>query len=314
LEFVYEAGPSGFALYRQLEKLGHHCAVIAPSWTPVKPGEKVKTDRKDAEKLAWYWRMRDLKEVHIPSCEEEADRDLVRAREDLLSNQLRARHRMLKFLARNGRVNREGRNWTQAHRAWMRKQTFEWENLTKTFESNLRSLEEADAHLRDLTQDIEHLAQEEKYRMAVGYLRCLRGVDILTAMTLLVESGDFKRFGNARGYMRYTGMVSRENSSSERIYRGAIVKSGNAHIRRVLVQAAWTYRRGYHGASKILMDRRRGQPSEVVKLACKAERRLTRKFNRLTGRGKLPQVAVISIAREMSGFVWAIGQMIPSGC
>jgi transposase len=311
LEFVYEAGPGGFALYRQITQLGHPCAVIAPAWMPMKPGDRVKTDRKDAEKLSWYWRMRDLKEVRIPTPEEESVRDLLRVREDVLTNQLRARHRLMKFLLRQGRIYQGKKNWTQAHREWLRQQKFDLEYLTKTYQANFRILEEIDTHLADLDREVETLAQGVNYRTAVGYLKCLKGVNTLTAMTLLAESGDFRRFKNARSYMRYTGMVSWEDSSGGRVYRGGIIKAGNAHLRRVLVQGAWTYRLRSLG-SPTLAKRRKGYPAEVIHLARKADERLHLKFQRMVDRNKRSQVAVVAIARELAGFVWAIGQMIPS--
>jgi len=311
LEFVYEAGPGGFALYRQITQLGHPCAVIAPAWMPMKPGDRVKTDRKDAEKLSWYWRMRDLKEVRIPTPEEESVRDLLRVREDVLANQLRARHRLMKFLLRQGRIYQGKKNWTCAYREWLRQQKFELEYLTKTYQANFRILDEIDTHLADLNCEVELLAQSGNYRTAVGYLKCLKGVNTLTAMTLLAESGDFRRFKNARGYMRYTGMVSWEDSSGGRVYRGGIIKAGNAHLRRVLVQGAWTYRLRSLG-SPVLAKRRKGYPPEVIRLARKADERLHLKFQRMVGRNKRSQVAVVAIARELAGFVWAIGQLIPS--
>ncbi len=311
LEFVYEAGPGGFALYRQITQLGHPCAVIAPAWMPMKPGDRVKTDRKDAEKLSWYWRMRDLKEVRVPTPEEESVRDLLRVREDVLANQLRARHRLLKFLLRQGRIYRGGKHWTQAHREWLRHQKFELPNLVKTYEANYRILAEIDVHLADLNCEVELLAQDEKYRIAVSYLKCLKGVNTLTAMTLLAESGDFRRFKNARSYMRYTGMVSWEDSTGSHVYRGGIVKSGNAHLRRVLIQGAWTYQLRSLG-SPTLAKRRKGCPPEVIHLARKADERLHLKFRRMVSRNKRSQVAVVAIARELAGFIWAIGQMIPS--
>lgn len=314
LEFVYEAGPGGFALYRQITQLGYRCAVIAPAWMPMKPGDRVKTDRKDAEKLSWYWRMRDLKEVRVPTPEEESVRDLLRVREDVLANQLRARHRLLKFLLRQGRIYRgtkNKKNWTHAHLEWLRRQKFELEYLNKTYQANFRILDEIDTHLTDLDREVESLAQDKKYRTAVGYLKCLKGVNTLTAMTLLTESGDFSRFKNARSYMRYTGMVSWEDSSGSRVYRGGIVKAGNAHLRRVLVQGAWTYRLRSLG-SPTLAKRRKGYPPEVIHLARKADERLHLKFQRMISRNKRSQVAVVAIARELAGFAWAIGQLIPS--
>jgi transposase len=217
----------------------------------------------------------------------------------------------MKFLLRQGRIYQGKKNWTQAHREWLRQQKFDLEYLTKTYQANFRILEEIDTHLADLDREVETLAQGVNYRTAVGYLKCLKGVNTLTAMTLLAESGDFRRFKNARSYMRYTGMVSWEDSSGKRVYRGGIIKAGNAHLRRVLVQGAWTYRLRSLG-SPTLAKRRKGYPAEVIHLARKADERLHLKFQRMVDRNKRSQVAVVAIARELAGFVWAIGQMIPS--
>jgi transposase len=310
-EFVYEAGPCGYQIQRQIAGLGHRCAVIAPSLTPVRPGDRVKTDKRDAVNLARFYRSGDLTEIHIPTCEEEAARDLPRAREDVLKDRLRARHRLSKFLLRQGRVYRESKTWGTAHKDWLRVQKFEWLALQQAFEANMRAHDEAEARLEILEQQTEELAQQPAYRTAVSYLRTLKGIDTLGALTLVVEVNDFRRFSNAGQFMSYTGLVGSENSSGEKVKRGSITKAGNAHIRRILVEAAWSQR--YPNVmSKQLAERRKGCPAEVLEIAKKAQARLHRKFLRMTSRSKLHQVTVVAVARELAGFVWSIGQHIPA--
>lgn len=308
--FVYEAGPCGYEVQRQIAALGHQCVVIAPSLTPRRPGDRVKTDRRDAEKLARLYRAGELTVIRVPSREEEAARDLVRAREDVLADRLRVRHRLSKFLLRQGRVYRETKAWGVAHRAWLPTQRFEWGALQQTFEAYVRAVEDQEAHLHTLDQHVAELAQQEPYRTPVQHLRCLKGIDTLGALTLAVEVQTFRRFEQARAFMSYTGLGIVEASSGEKIRRGGITKSGNAHLRRILVEAAWSYRHP-NAMSRVLAQRRQGCPSDVVRIARQAQARLHRKFWRLVSRGKLPQVAVVAVARELAGFVWAIGQRFP---
>ncbi len=307
MEFVYEAGPCGYKIQRQITALGHKCAVIAPGLIPVKPGDRVKTDRRDAEKLARLYRAGELTEVYVPSCEEEAARDLVRIREAALTDRLRARHRLLKILLRQGRVYTDGHAWTVAHQKWLNGQIFEHVAQRQAYEGYLRALLEADCRLQSLEQQVFDLAQTAPYRKLVNDLRCLKGVETLTAVTLAVEAINFSRFKTARDFMSYTGSVSSENSSGERIRRGHITRAGNSHIRRVLVESAWNYR-GRNITSKVLADRRKGRGTEIVRLAVKAQDRLHRKFQRMVLRGKPMQIVAVAVAREMSGFVWAIAQ------
>jgi transposase len=310
VEFVYEAGPCGYAVQRQITGLGQHCAVIAPGLTPVRPGDRVKTDKRDAVTLARFYRSGDLTEIRVPTSEEESARDLPRAREDVLTDRLRARHRLSKFLLRQGRVHRETKFWGVAHRAWLRTQKFEFPSLQLTFEANLRAYDEAEARLETLDQQTYDLAQEPRYRTAVNCLRALKGIDTLGALILVVEAQDFRRFGTASEFMSYTGLVGSERSSGEKVRRGSITKAGNAHIRRVLVEAAWSQR--YPNiVGKELAERRKGCPKEVLQIAKKAQARLHRKFLRMTSRNKLHQVTVVAVARELAGFVWSIGQHIP---
>jgi len=308
--FVYEAGPCGYHLHRQITERGHRCVVVAPGLIPVRPTDRVKTDRRDAEKLARLYRAGELTEIRVPERQEEAARDLTRARGDTLGDRLRARHRLSKFLLRQGRVFRGSKGWDMGHRQWLRGQVFEWPAQRQTFEAYLRTLEEAEARLQALDQQVDELAQTAPYRTPVRYLRCLKGVDTLTALTLVAEARHFARFGKATGFMAFTGLVSSEWSSGETVRRGAITKAGNAHIRRVLGEAAWCYR-SHTPLSTTLAKRREGCPYEVLRIAQAADRRLHRKFRRLVARGKPHQVAVTAVARELAGFAWAIARLFP---
>jgi transposase len=307
LEFVYEAGPCGYEVHRQISAMGHACTVIAPGLMPRKPGDKVKTDRRDAEKLAKLQRAGELTAVRVPTREEEAARDLTRVREDALTDRLRARHRLGKFLLRQGLVWRETSAWGVRHRVWIRSLRFEFPAQEQSFVAYLRAVEESEARIAALDAQIEELAQTTGFREIVSKLRSLRGIDTLSALTIAVETQDFGRFVSAREFMAFTGLVSREYSSGGSVRRGAITKVGNAHIRRVLVEAAWNYRQG-NRTGKALEDRRRDCPPEVLGIARKAQERLTQKFRRMTGRNKPSQVAVVAAARELAGFVWAIGR------
>jgi transposase len=309
--FVYEAGPCGYELHRELTAMGERVVVVAPTLTPVRPGDRVKTDQRDAEKLARLYRAGELTPIRVPTRSEEAARDLVRAREDILEDRLRARHRLGKFLLRHGRIYRETKAWGVKHRIWLRTQRFDWTPLQQTYEVYLRALEEVEARLETADQQILDLAQQEPYRLPVQYLRCLKGIDTLSAVTLVVETQDFRRFEHASAYMGLSGLVSSEHSSGERIRRGGITKTGNAHLRRILVEAAWAYRHR-NVAGPALAARRRGCPDVVLRLARKAQDRLHRKFWRLVSRGKPHQVAVVAVARELAGFVWAMAQHFPA--
>jgi transposase len=309
-QFCYEAGPCGYPVQRQITALGWPCAVIAPGMTPIRPGDRVKTDRRDAEKLARLFRAGELTVIHVPTQAEEAVRDLIRAREDALIDKLRARHRLMKFLLRQGRVYRETKSWGVAHRKWLDAQTFEFPASQMTLETYRQTLSEMESRLETLDQRIEVLAEAEPYKTPVRYLRCLKGVDTLSAMTLVAEIQDFDRFKRATGFMGFTGLVSSEHSSGSRVFRGSITKVGNAHVRRILIEAAWHYRRPYT-LCQALADRRRGCPPEVVSIAHRAEERLRRKYWRLVQRGKATQTAVVACARELAGFIWAIAQHFP---
>jgi transposase len=308
--FVYEAGPCGYDLQRQITHLAHQAVVIAPTLVPRRPGDRVKTDRRDAEKLARLYRSGELTEIRVPTRAEEAARDLVRVREDALKDRVRARHRLSKFLLRQGRVYHETKSWGTKHQAWLRAQQFDSSLLQAAFDGFTRAVEDADARLETLDRQVQALADMQPYRVPVQYLRCLKGIDTLGAITLLVETQDFRRFPDAPGYMKFTGLVCSEDSSGDAVRRGPITKAGNAHARRILVEAAWNYRRGT-GTGPELVKRRRGCPPDVVHIARRAQERLHRKYWRLVSRSKLPQVAVVAVARELAGFVWAVAQHCP---
>ena len=237
----YEAGPGGFALQRQLEAEGIECRVIAPALIPRRPGDRVKTDRRDARKLAELLRADLLTAVHPPTIDQEAVRDLCRAREDAVTDRTRARHRLAKLLLRRG-IAYDGRNWTLRHRRWLLTLRFEHPAAQATFDDYLRALEGVEERLRTLEQELAECASSDDYREAVGLLRCFRGIDTVTAMTVLAELGDVTRFGSARQLMSYLGLTPSEYSSGARQQRGPITKTGNAHVRRILVESAWHYR------------------------------------------------------------------------
>lgn len=305
LHCVYEAGPCGYALQRQLVKEGVPTDVVAPSLIPVKPGERIKTNRRDARKLAISLRAGMLTVVHPPTESEEAVRDLCRCREDAREDLTRARHRLSKMLMRRGFVYRRGKNWTQRHRRWLLSLEFEDLATRSVFEDYLTAVEQGEERIRTLEGRLEETAQEEPYRERVGWLRCFRGIETVTAMTILAELHDFRRFTDPRRLMAYLGLVPSEHSSGEKDRRGAITKAGNSHARRVLVEAAWHYRHRPAVGLK-LRQRREGQPREVIALADRAQRRLHRRFHRLVlASGKAPQKAVVAIARELVGFLWA---------
>jgi transposase len=313
LQGCYEAGGCGYAVQRTLAGHGVKCQVVAPSLIPKKPGERVKTDRRDARKLGQLLRAGMLTEVQPPTPEQEADRDLVRAREDALDDRMRARHRLSKFLLRRG-IKWTGRsNWTVTHMVWLQRLKFEHASEQEAFDGHLTAVQMASERLSSLTQAIELLAQEERYREPVGALRCLRGIDTLSAMVVLTELLGVARFESPRQLMAYLGLTPSEHSSGNQATRGGITKTGNRYVRRILVEAAWHYRHQPR-ASKTLLKRRRGQPSWAVAMAEKAQKRLSRRFWKLIlSSNKSPKVAATAVARELAGVIWAMLMKLEQG-
>jgi transposase len=304
VRFCYEAGPCGYALQRWIRAAGSECVVVAPSLIPTRPGDRIKTDRRDSRKLAELYRAGLLTEVHPPSEEDEAARDLCRAREDAHEDLVRSRHRLSKLLLRRGRQWVEGkRAWSRGHRLWLRSLRFEHSEDQLVLNDYLLAIEQVETRLAALDQDIERMSRQDRYVQVVGALRCFRGIDTLTAMSLVAELHDFMRFDSARGLMAFLGLVPSEHSSGGKQSRGQITKAGNGHVRRLLIEAAWHYR--HRPSALSLRKRREGQPTVVVALADKAMHRLHRRFARFLERGKARPKAVVAVARELTGFIWA---------
>ena len=309
LRVCYEAGPTGYVLYWQLTQLGVHCEVVAPTLVPVKAGDRIKTDRRDAQKLARCHRAGDLTAVWVPDAAHEALRDLVRAREAAKRDQLRARHRVSKFLLRQGRRAPVGvRAWGKQHRAWLQQQRFEQAGQQATLEDYQHELEHQSARVLRLERCIDTAVEQvpQRMRRVIQALQSLRGVAQVSAVTLVAELGEISRFAHPRQLMGYSGAVSREHSSGERIRRGSISKAGNAHVRRIVVEAAWAYRHR-PAIGQALAQRQRGQSARIREMAWRAQQRLYERFRRLSARGKSPQLTVTAVARELLGFIWALG-------
>lgn len=310
LRVCYEAGPTGYGLYWQLAGMGIDCQVVAPTLVPSKPGERVKTDRRDALRLARSHRSGDLTSVWVPDAAHEALRDLVRAREAAKTDHTRARHRLSKYLLRHGRRAPKGvKRWTQRYMDWVRREVkFELFAQQATLEDYLAEVLHAGERIRRLEQRIDDAVEEapEAMREVIAGLQALRGIAKISAVTIVSEVGRLSRFARPRQLMGYSGAVSSEHSTGQRVRRGGITKTGNAHLRRIVGEAAWSYqRRPYVGPA--LRRRQEGLPAEVVEIAWKAQHRLHRKYNRLVGRGKQKQQAVTAVGRELLGFIWSIG-------
>ena len=316
LRVCYEAGPTGYVLYWQLTGMGVHCDVVAPTLVPAKPGDRVKTDRRDADKLAVLYRGGHLTPVWVPDKDHEALRDLVRAREAAKSDELRARHRLHKFLLRHGCRAPQGiKPWTQKHLEWTRRQVhFERPAQEAVLLDYLTEVDHARDRLTRLEQalDVAVQAAPERMRAVIEALQALRGIAQVAAATLVAEVGVLSRFARPRQLMGYSGAVPREHSSGGRTRRGSITKTGNAHLRRIVGQAAWCYR--YRPAVIGALRKRQGGLSEEVKaIAWKAQHRLHGRYLRLVGKGKPKQQVITAITRELLGFIWAIGVHVEQG-
>jgi len=301
----YEASGAGFVLKRMLDRDGFHCEVIAPSLIPRKPGDRRKTDRLDAVRLAELHRGGYLTSVRVPDEDQEAVRQLVRTRLSVQRHITRVKHRIVRVLAGQGhRFTGTRSNWTGKHRAWLERMRHELEGPQRVvLSTHLDHLEYLESEQRSLDAEIERYSHMEPWRESVEALLCFRGIKTLTAMTLVTEIGDIRRFRSPRGLMGYTGLVPSERSSGDVERRGSITKSGNAHLRRVLVEAGWHYRHRSRTDQR-LIRRRQGQPAEVVAIAVKAQHRLTKRFWRLRERKHMNK-AMTAVARELCGFIWA---------
>jgi transposase len=310
LRACYEAGPTGYVVYWQLTALGVKCEVVAPTLVPVKAGDRVKTDRRDALKLARSYRAGDLTPVWVPDAAHEALRDLVRAREAAKKDQLRARHRLGKFLLRHGRRPPTAmKAWTQAHLAWVKSAVrFDQAAQEATLLDYIHEVDHVAARIGRLETAIDTAIQTAPARMraVIDALQALRGIALVTAVTIVAEVGELSRFATPRQLMGYSGAVASENSSGERNRRGGITKAGNAHLRRVIVEAAWAYRHR-PGVSAALRKRQATASATVQEIAWKAQHPLYARYHALIARGKCRQQVITAIGRELLGFIWAIG-------
>lgn len=308
IHFVYEAGPSGYGLYRRLVNKGYDCMVCAPSLIPRKPGDRVKTDRRDAIKLVRSLRAGDLSAVHVPTVEDEAFRDLARAwsaaREDLKQ----ARQRVKSFLLTHG-IHYLGRaNWGPAHRRWLSTFSFDsaWQQLA--FNEHRRTIEDRLAQCERLEQALQEAVVGWRFYPVVLALQAMRGISFTTAIGLVSELGDLSRFEHPRQLMAWIGVTPSEYSSGGKRRQGSITKTGNSYARKLLVESAWSYR---HPArvSVDIQRRHEGIPKPIIDRAWDAQLRLCRRYRKLVARGKSANVAIIAVARELVGFIWDVGRL-----
>jgi transposase len=309
LHFCYEAGPTGYGLYRHIRELGHDCTVVAPSLIPKKPGERIKTNRRDAVTLARLLRAGELTAVWVPDALHEAVRDLVRAREAAAQDLRRKRQQLLSFLLRHGRIFDGRQHWTLAHRRWLAGQSFAHPAQQIVFQDAIEAIEEALVRLRRLEQQLVAIVPSWSMAPVVDAYQAMRGASFLVAVTVAAEIGDLRRFDNPRQLMAFLGLVPRERSTGATVRRAGLTLAGNRRARRVLVEAAWSYR---HPArvSEPLRARLAGLPKPVRDIAWKAQIRLCARYRRLSAAGKKLPVVIAAIAREMAAFLWAIARQV----
>ena len=310
LRMCYEAGPTGYPLYRQLISLGVHCEVIAPSLIPKRAGDRIKTDRRDAIRLAQLYRAGELTSIYVPTKEDEALRDLVRAREDAKEDELRTKHRLTKFLLRHNIHPPSGINkWTVKYFRWLDTLKFESAALRVTFQEYYHQLKEIKQRISRFDEEIKLHATEGIQAPKIEALQALRGVALITATSIVAEVGSFKRFPTAKHFMAYVGLIPSESSSGDKRRQGEITKTGNRHVRRLLIESAWSYR--YQPAVKGNLKRRQdGVSPTIQRISWKAQNRLHTRYFRLLSRGKERGKAITAVARELAGFIWAIMQEV----
>lgn len=307
--FVYEAGPCGYEIYRHLRRRNFECIVAAPSLIPKKSGDRIKNDRRDATMLARLYRAGELTAVYVPSCEDEAMRDLSRAREDAKRAERKARQQLNAFLLRHGFRYSGLSRWSLAHWRWIADIKMEHPGQQFTLQEYVDTVRSCKERVERITAQIGLLVGQWRLGPVVEALQALRGVSLVVAATVVAELGDLTRFDNPRQVMSYLGLVPSEHSSGESIKRGAITKTGNVHARRMLTEAAWSYRMPAR-VSRRLRDRQHNLPEKVWQIAWKAQVRLCARYRHLVARGKLSQVAVTAIARELAAFMWAIARTV----
>jgi transposase len=310
LLFVYEAGPCGSWLYRYLTKKGYDCWVVAPSLIPKKPGDRVKTDRRDAAQLARLARSGDLTAVYVPQVADEAIRDLARAREDTLSALQDAKFRLKAFLLRHD-IRYTGRaNWSPAHLRWLSEVVCPTPAQPIVFQAYVRAVTEHTARLQRLEQELQEHVHAWRLHPVVEALQALRGVQFMVAVTMVAEIGDLTRFNTPRELMKFLGLIPSEYSSGARRQQGSITTAGNTHARRALVEGAWAYRDPAK-VSRHLQLRREQQPKMIQDISWKAQVRLCKRYRQLVARGKHANIVTVAIARELAGCMWAIAREVP---
>ncbi len=310
LSFCYEAGPCGYSLYRQLIALGHECMVVAPSLIPMRAGDRVKTDRRDAMMLAKLHRAGELTAVWVPDDGHEAMRDLIRARSTAVRVLGKGRQHLQGFLLRHGRIYAGKKGWTLAYRRWLTTVRFDHSAQQVVLQDYIHAVTDAELRVERLTQQIVDLAPSWSQAPVVAALQAMRGVAFVVAVTVVAEVGDFTRFANPRQLMAYLGLVPSEHSSGCTVHRAGITKAGNALARRALIEGAWTYRMQPR-VSRKLHDRIEALPQTVRDIAWRAQVRLCARYRRLSAAGKPKVVVTTAIAREMLGFIWAIARTVP---
>ena len=310
LHFVYEAGPCGFGIYRHLTHQGEACTVVSPSHIPKRSGDRIKTDRRDGNALARLHRAGELTAIYVPTAEDEALRDLVRAREDAVGVSTQAKHRLKAFLLRQGRRYPGRAGWTLAYRRWLADLSFPSAPQHIALQEYRDTIDEAERRLERLTDQLRQLVPAWRWAPVVDALQALRGVSFVTAVGLVAEIGDFRRFDHPRELMAYLGLVPSEYSSGPSVRRGAITKAGNPHARRLLAEAAWAYQ-GIPRIGRQALYRQEALPKIVRDIAWKAQLRLTTRFRRLVARGKAKPKVATAVARELTGFIWAIAREVP---
>ena len=309
LRFVYEAGPCGYQIYRHLTTQGFDCSVVAPSRIPKTSGKQIKNDRRDALMLARLHRAGELTAVYVPLAEDEAIRDLTRAQEDAKGDEKKSKQRLLAFLLRSG-IRYTGRAlWSQAHMRWLSDIKMPHRSQQIVLQEYIGTLNQCKDRVQRLTDHIQQLLPEWQLFPVVQALQSMRGISMIVSATTVAEVGDLKRFQNPAELMSYLGLVPSENSTGQKTRRGSITKAGNGHVRRVLVEAAWAYRLPAR-VSRVLLKRQEGLPQSICDIAWKAQLRLCSRYRHLWSKGKIKQVVVTAIARELCAFMWAIANEI----
>lgn len=309
LRFVYEAGPCGYQIYRHLASKNLSCAVVAPSMIPRRSGDRIKTDRRDAINLVRLFRAGELTSIYVPNVEDEAIRDLVRCRDDMRRFERKARQRLLAFLLRHGYHYSGKKHWTKGFYNWLATIKFSHPAQQIAFQEYIDTVDNCSERVKRITQQIQVNVEQWTRAPFVKAYQALRGVSLIVATTVVAEIGDMNRFQNPKQLMAYLGLIPSEHSSGKTVRRGSITKTGNGHVRRVLVEAGWSYRMPAR-KSIILLKRQQGLPKSVCDISWKAQTRLCARYRRLIARGKSRQNVVTAIARELGAFIWAIDKQM----